>query len=210
VDLKGAAVFLDFDGTVSTDDTGIHLLERLAPPEWMEVEQQYLAGGIGSRECMARQWKLLPRNRQRIEAAAREVPLDPGFPALVAHLRAMGADVTMVSDGYGFRAAEVAREADLAILTNSIDWDAFEVVFAGNGAACPCAACGTCKQAPLRAAQASGATTVLVGDGASDAKAAEIADFVFAKGTLADWCAREGIAHQRFTDLFDLVTQLGS
>ncbi len=54
------------------------------------------------------------------------------------------------------------------------------------------------------------ATTVLVGDGASDAKAAEIADFVFAKGTLADWCAREGIAHQRFTDLFDLVTQLGS
>jgi 2-hydroxy-3-keto-5-methylthiopentenyl-1-phosphate phosphatase len=49
---------------------------------------------------------------------------------------------------------------------------------------------------------------VLVGDGASDYKAALLADIVFAKGTLAAWCARNGIVHIPFTTLRDVLDAL--
>ncbi|MGN6472319.1 MAG: HAD-IB family phosphatase [Mycobacteriales bacterium] len=206
---RGASVFLDFDGTVTTYDTGLHLLERLARDEWRAIEDRYLSGEIGSRECMRLQWQLLPRDRGLIEAVAREVPLDPDFITLLDALRVAGAQVTILSDGYGFRAQEVASAAGVPVLTNSIDWDAFEVVFPFGDALCPCAACGTCKQAPIRAAQQRGSTTILIGDGASDAKAAEIADVVYAKASLATWCEQAGLSHHRFTNLGDLVALVG-
>jgi len=208
VNLRGAAVFLDFDGTVTTYDTGLYLLEQLAAPEWRAIEQRYLAGEIGSRECMVGQWDLVPRDRDRIESVTRAVPLDPGFPALVDHLRSAGATVTIVSDGYGFRAREVAADAGLPVLTNDVDWATFEIRFPDQDPSCPCAACGTCKQAPIREAQSRGAGTVLIGDGASDAKAAELADVVFAKDRLAGWCRDRGRAFTPFSDLTDLVSTL--
>jgi len=208
MELRGTSVFLDFDGTITSSDTGLHVLERLAPDTWRDVERRYLSGAIGSRECMVAQWELLPRDRDLVVAVTREVPLDPGFPALVDLLTSAGAEVTIVSDGYGFRAQEIAEQAGLPVLTNAIDWDRFTVVFPNGDDSCACAACGTCKQAPIRKAKRSGRRTMLVGDGASDAKAAEVADVVFAKAHLADWCREAGIPHRTFSDLTDLVAQL--
>jgi 2-hydroxy-3-keto-5-methylthiopentenyl-1-phosphate phosphatase len=210
MDLSGASVFLDFDGTVTTYDTGLHLMERLAPEIWRVIEERYLSGEIGSRRCMLEQFRLLPRDRRLIESVAAQVPLDPGLAPLVAHLRSVGAEVTIVSDGYGLLVGEVGERAGVPVLTNSIDWDRFEIVFPHGDETCACAACGTCKQAPIRRAQRAGARAVLVGDGPSDARAAEVADIVFAKEPLAALCRAAGIAHHRFTDLTDLLRRLSA
>ena len=37
LDLARASVFLDFDGTVTLADTGVHALERLASDRWREI-----------------------------------------------------------------------------------------------------------------------------------------------------------------------------
>jgi 2-hydroxy-3-keto-5-methylthiopentenyl-1-phosphate phosphatase len=42
---------------------------------------------------------------------------------------------------------------------------------------------------------------VLIGDGASDRKAALLADVVFAKGPLASWCVAFGVACTPFDTL---------
>ena len=55
VDLSAVSVFLDFDGTITTADTGVHLLERLATDDWRAVDDEYGAGAIGSREALSRQ-----------------------------------------------------------------------------------------------------------------------------------------------------------
>jgi len=47
-----------------------------------------------------------------------------------------------------------------------------------------------------------------VGDGASDYKAALLADVVFAKGTLAAWCARNGIAFVPYSTMRDVLDLL--
>jgi 2-hydroxy-3-keto-5-methylthiopentenyl-1-phosphate phosphatase len=208
-DLARTAVFLDFDGTVTVVDSGVHLLERFAPPEWRAIDDEYRRGEIGSRVCLLDEWDLLPRSDEAaMRAAAREVAIDPDAAGLVADLQAAGAAVTIVSDGFGFYASEVAASLGVPVLTNAVDWTTGRLEFPHEDRCCACSSCGVCKQAPIRDARYAGYTTILVGDGASDFKAALLADVVLAKGSLADWCARHGIEFTRFETLRDVRAAL--
>ena len=209
LELSRTAVFVDFDGTVSDADTGAHLLERLAAPGWREVGEAYKRGEIGSRECLLDEWDLLPRDEQLLRSVAREVPIDPGAGPLLDALRGAGAEVTMVSDGFGIRADEVARELGVPLLSNAADWSTGRLEFPHEDRCCACSSCGTCKQAPIKDARHRGLTTVLIGDGASDRKAALLADVVFAKGSLAAWCEHNGVACRRFDRLAHVQAGFG-
>lgn len=206
-DLASTSVFFDFDGTISTTDIGVHILERLAHDGWRDLDRAYAAGVIGSRECMRRQWECIPASvsEDQRRAAAREVPLDPAFGPLVEALRAAGAELAVVSDGYGFYVHELLAEWDLPIFTNDVDFTTNAVVFPHVAEDCgSCAACGTCKPSFLAQARARGRRTIFVGDGTSDRHAARVADEVFATGALARWCKTEGIAHREFENLGDV------
>jgi 2-hydroxy-3-keto-5-methylthiopentenyl-1-phosphate phosphatase len=135
---------------------------------------------------------------------AREVPLDPAFGALVDGLRAAGATVTVVSDGFGFHVVDACAPFGLDVVTNAVDETTLELGFPHADRCCPCTTCGTCKQAPIKDAQRAGRTTVFVGDGVSDRKAVLVADLVWAKGSLADWCEAHAVAHTRFEVLEDV------
>jgi 2,3-diketo-5-methylthio-1-phosphopentane phosphatase len=208
-DLARASVFLDFDGTITESDTGVHVLGRLAAPEWREISDAYGRGEIGSRECLLDEWDLLPKDERQLRAVIDEVPLDPGARPLVDALRLTGAEVTIVSDGFGIRVHEVADELGVGVLSNTVDWATGRLEFPHEDRCCPCSTCGTCKQAPIKDARHRGRPTVLVGDGTSDRKAAMLADVVFAKGALADWCERNGVEHRRFDTLADVQAALG-
>lgn len=205
IDLARASVFLDFDGTVTIADTGVHLLARLAGPGWRALDDDYAAGRIGSRECLVRQWAMLAGTDEALlRAVAREVPVDPGFGPLVGALASAGAEVTVVSDGFGFRAREVCEEVGVALLANEVDFATGELRFPHADRCCPCSTCGTCKQAPIKDARRRGRLTLLVGDGTSDRKAALLADVLFAKGPLADWCEEAGVPYRPFNCLDDV------
>lgn len=208
-DLSDTTVFLDFDGTVTTRDAGVHLLERLVPAEeWRPVEAAYASGAIESRECLVREWDVLPKDEALLRATAREVPVDPGFEPLVEALRAAGAEVVVVSDGFGFYAEEVCGAAGVEVVTNRPDWATGELTFPHLDRCCACSSCGTCKQAPLKDAKRRKRRTVLVGDGVSDRKAALLADVVFAKSELADWCEDMGIDYLPYHRLVDVHRRL--
>jgi 2-hydroxy-3-keto-5-methylthiopentenyl-1-phosphate phosphatase len=208
MELASSSVFVDFDGTITDVDTCVHLLDRLAPPEWREIEVLYDAGVIGSRECIAREWSLLAGDRSEIEAVSREVGIDEGLSALVEFLRSAGAEVTIVSDGFGLRVVEIAKWAGVGVMSNLVDWESGSVVFPNGDPSCECALCGECKRAPIRDARRRGRTTILVGDGASDIKAAAEADIVFAKNRLADWCEAQGLPFLRFSSLGEVHAAL--
>lgn len=208
VDLANASVFLDFDGTISTVDVGRHLLDRLGSPEWVELSRAFVAGRISSRECVLDEWGLLPHDEALLRAVAREVPLDPGFGPLLDALRAAGAEVTVVSDGFGFYVQDACAPFGVDVLTNEPDFATGRMEFPHEDRCCACSSCGTCKQAPIKDAKYRGRVTVLVGDGTSDVKAAMLADVVFAKDDLARWCAREGIGFVPFERLDDVLAAL--
>ena len=134
--------------------------------------------------------------------------IDPDTRELLEALRAAGADVMVVSDGFGFYAREVCAELGVPVLTNDVDWTTGRLEFPHEDRCCACSSCGVCKQAPIKDAKYAGRTTVLVGDGASDYKAALLADIVFAKSTLAAWCDRNGIDFVSFSTLRDVLDAL--
>ncbi len=202
-------MFLDFDGTVTVADTGVHVLERLAPPAWREISAAYGRDEIGSRECLLDEWALLPNDEVRVRAVIDEVPLDPGVRPLVDALHAAGAAVTIVSDGFGIRVDDVAADLGVAVLSNRVDWQTGRLEFPHEDRCCPCSTCGTCKQAPIKEARRQGRRTVLVGDGTSDRKAALLADVVFAKGALARWCELADVRHEPFECLAEVQRALG-
>ncbi|MBV8986731.1 MAG: HAD-IB family phosphatase [Acidimicrobiia bacterium] len=202
MDLASASVFLDFDGTMTLIDSGVHLLERLNPDgAWVAVDELYGAGAIGSRECLSREWELLPHDEVVLHGVARDVELDPDAERLVAGLRAGGAEVTVVSDGFGFYAEEVCGRLGVPVLTNAVDWSTGTLEFPNLDRCCPCSSCGTCKQAPIKDARRRGRTTVFVGDGISDRKAALLTDVLFAKDRLAEWSEFSGVDHVPFDTL---------
>jgi 2,3-diketo-5-methylthio-1-phosphopentane phosphatase len=209
-DLAETTVFLDFDGTVTTVDSGVHLLSRLVDETaWRPVDEAYARGSIGSRECLVAEWAMLPRDEALVRSVAAEVGVDPGFGGFVRDLRDAGAEVVVVSDGFGFLAREVCAGVGVECVTNDVDWSAFALTFPNEDRCCPCSTCGTCKQAPIKSARARGRRTVLVGDGASDRKAAVLVDSLFAKDGLAYWCDDAGVPYEWFDCLDDVRWGLG-
>jgi 2-hydroxy-3-keto-5-methylthiopentenyl-1-phosphate phosphatase len=208
LDLAATSVFLDFDGTISQTDVGVHLLERLGEPGWREVDAEYASGEIGSRVCLLDEWDLLPHDEELLRDVAAEVPLDPDLERLVSSLRGAGAEVSIVSDGFGFYATERLAHLDIPVVTNSVDWTRGRLEFPHQDRCCACSSCGTCKQAPIKDAGRRGRATVMVGDGTSDRKAALLADVVLAKGPLASWCALNAVPFLRFDTLADVAAVL--
>ena len=209
IDFSQTTVFLDFDGTMTVEDSGEFVLRRLARPEWKAIDERYDAGEIGSLECMTREWACLPvEDRALLMATAHQAQLDPGVHDLVDWLKDRGADVVVLSDGFGFYAEEVGRELGLQILTNRVNWETGQLEFPNQRPECECGLCCTCKRAPFREAKARGRTIVFVGDGTSDTLAAPLADVLFAKGQLADWCRREGVAFREYETLCDVLEAL--
>lgn len=204
-DPASAAVFLDFDGTITTSDVGQHLLARRADPAWLELHDAYGRGEIASRELLLEQWALIddPLDEVGLRAVAREVAIDPGLERFVGALATAGAELTIVSDGFGFYLDEVCDRLGVRILTNAVDFATGRLEFPNEDRCCPCSSCGVCKQAPIKDARHLGRTAVLIGDGVSDRKAALLADVVLAKDALADWCDHVGIAFHRFLTLDD-------
>src|SRR5215471_25060 len=122
LDLARTAVFLDFDGTITTADVGMHLLERAAPhDEWWALHEQYERGEIESRELLWDQWQLVDGDEATLRAIAAEL--------LVRALQDGGADVTIVSDGFGFYVHDVCAATGVPVLTNAVDFATGELLF---------------------------------------------------------------------------------
>ena len=77
--MKTIHFFLDFDGTITTSDVVDMVLEATADKRWKEVEKEWNAGKIGSRECLTRQVELIKATPDDLARLASKVTVDPYF-----------------------------------------------------------------------------------------------------------------------------------
>jgi 2-hydroxy-3-keto-5-methylthiopentenyl-1-phosphate phosphatase len=194
-------ILCDFDGTITLEDVIDGLLERFGMPGWQGLEEDWIAGRIGSRECMQGQVALLDVGRAELDAHLDTLRIDPDFGAFVAAARALGHEVSIVSDGIDYAIHRLLRRhrlPPLAVAANR--WLPTESPrrwrLASPYEAADCAS-GTCKCARVQQARERGAHPVLlIGDGRSDFCASQAADLVFAKGKLVDHCRQQRVPHQ--------------
>lgn len=199
---------IDFDGTIALDDTTDLLLDRRAEPAWLDVEKDWLAGRIGSRECLAQQAALIRATPEELKTALSDVAIDPDFVRFVSVAGRAGATMQVVSDGFDRCIMPVLERAgvNLPLTCNRLKpvgtnhWAAEFPAFAPD---CQSMS-GVCK---CRAAQTK-RTLVLIGDGRSDFCLAARADVVLAKGKLATHCAEKKIPFSPINSFADVLEWL--
>jgi 2-hydroxy-3-keto-5-methylthiopentenyl-1-phosphate phosphatase len=202
-------IVCDFDGTVTRTDAVDNILERFADPSWEAIEDEWLSGAIGSRECLSRQLAMVKATPNELLGYFDSVDIDPAFPDFVELVMSRGATLDIVSDGIEQGIARVLSRNNaplLPIIANrlrQVGPDSWRIEFPYSSDACR-AASGNCKckSAPK------GKRVLVIGDGQSDMCVAGTADFVFATGRLAEHCEHNGIPYARFNTFADLPALL--
>jgi 2,3-diketo-5-methylthio-1-phosphopentane phosphatase len=206
-------VFVDFDGTIVPCDATDLIFESFAQEAWRDVEREWQAGQIGSRECMTRQVALLDASPSDMLAKIAEIRVDPGFSTFVAECERRGIGMTVVSDGFDFVIERVLKNAghpNLRFRANHLEPSAdgkWRVTFPHSRSECQVLA-GNCKCSFTEPHAKS--VKVVIGDGRSDFCVAGRADLVFAKGTLLKLCQANGTTHFAYNDFFTVTRQFSA
>lgn len=201
--------FIDFDGTVTTQDAVDLLLERFASAEWKEVEKEWVKGKIGSRECLTRQMALVSATQAEVLDLAASIQVDPGFVSFLRTLKSLSIPAVIISDGFELiiRTAlqRVLREEPallktLPIYSNRLSWVTDRKVkpfFLTSSSACA-HGCANCKVRVMEKIRSDKDQVVFIGDGLSDRFAAVESKIVFAKRSLLEFCREQKIPHKAY------------
>ena len=215
----GPMLFLDFDGTMTQRDATDAILEAFADPTWLDVERAWLAGSIGSRDCMRAQIDLVSASPAHVDALLDGIDLDPGLSMLLDASAAFGVPLHIVSDGFDYCIRRILGRPDRGlshrIAESQIFSSGLEPVRSNRWRATfshppdPCAhGCATCKPAVIERLSGGACLVVFVGDGLSDRHAAACADVVFAKDKLAAYCDHASIPYTPFDTLASVTEGL--
>lgn len=198
-------VFIDFDGTLAPGDPTDTLLDRFADPSWLQLEAEFKAGRMTSRECMARQIGLIRATPEAYDALVGSMSIDPHFKTFASLCDRNGIPMTIVSDGPDRSIELLLRKAglDLPYYANRLEFlggDRWQLAFPHARPDCTMFS-GNCKcQFPERFPAA---TQIMIGDGRSDFCVSRRVDLVLAKGALARHCEASGQAYHLIRDFRD-------
>jgi Haloacid Dehalogenase superfamily, subfamily IB, phosphoserine phosphatase-like/2,3-diketo-5-methylthio-1-phosphopentane phosphatase len=200
---------IDFDGTIAKFDVTDAVLEAFALPKWLEIEQLWQQGMMGSQECLSKQIALIDAPLAEILTFVENIEIDATFIDFVRQLRQEQIPFAIVSDGFQVFIDHILAKNGLPVLpvfANKI-YSVNKKLMAAYPYSHERCASGTCKcHVAEQAAQ--GLPVYLIGDGQSDFCLAGAADFVYAKAKLADYCIQKNIPHYVYTDFQDIMLNL--
>jgi 2,3-diketo-5-methylthio-1-phosphopentane phosphatase len=205
-------VFLDFDGTITIRDATDAILEAYADRAWLDVEDAWRTGRIGSRECLTAQMALVRASPAEVDALLDGIEVDAAFPELVERCLSRRVRVHIISDGFDYCIRRILTRPSLGlerylryaqIISSHLEPERgrrWRVSYKAPRSACP-HGCATCKPAAMARLKVPGTPAVFAGDGLSDRYAAAAAEIVFAKGRLAEQCRAQSIPYTPFNTL---------
>lgn len=201
----------DFDGTVTEEDGSFVLLDAFSGEDWRPLFRDYEAGRISVGQFNAAAFRNIKADRESLlEVVRREIRLKPGFALMVDCCRRKGFRFVIVSNGLRFYIDDILDNAGL----NDIEVQAAETVFQPDGLRVYyMGPDGNRLDSDFKPAYADlflsqGYRIIYLGNGASDVAPARKCHFVFATGSLVDYCGRQGIACTPFQDYNDVIPVL--
>jgi len=197
--MKNWQIICDFDGTMVDIDVTDAILEKFAHPDWVKIEEAWLAGEFGSKICMERQIMLIHASQQELDAFLDTIKLDTGFAAFAHWCSQKGFPLTIVSDGIDYSIKRILNRhhlGSLPVIANALEImenNQYKLTFPYAHPACTS---GVCKCQTMRRERVVDAyKTLLIGDGRSDFCIAEKADLVFASKKLIHHCIEQKIPY---------------
>jgi 2-hydroxy-3-keto-5-methylthiopentenyl-1-phosphate phosphatase len=196
-------IIVDWDGTATTEDTLIKAMEEFG--DW----QVYLDASAALKRGEITLHEEIRRDAAGIKAQLEDVQrwlvermeLRPGFREFAEIQRPV-----IVSSNFRQLIQPILEkeELELEVRANEVEWhpDGWRASFR-NGETC-----GTCGEPCKRADLPAGEKVIYIGDGYSDRCAAQAADRVFARDTLAGYLDDRGVAYEPYEDFFDIAAAL--
>jgi 2-hydroxy-3-keto-5-methylthiopentenyl-1-phosphate phosphatase len=200
-------IFTDFDGTITDTDSLVFLTRELGggPAILESVGQQLRANTMTLREGITAEMATIRASFSEAEKLLRaRIQVDPDFKPFVNWCRANHIPLTVLSAGF-HEVIDLFLPAtefpELEILASRIQprEAGWQCLFRDASDY------GHDKAAAIQQAQRDGFHTIFIGDGLSDRASAEVADEVFAKRYLAEYCRARNIACQEFQTFAEVL-----
>lgn len=209
-------MWIDFDGTLVEPNVAIILVEEFARDGKRvahQIDEELHSGRITLREAWERQVALLPGDRMEEMAqwSVRNTPFRNGADDLLRLLHRHKVPTAIVSGGLDFYITPILKHAgiDLPVYSDVLTLvppDGLALSHPYGHATCRL--CGICKAQTVREQAADGRRSIFAGDGSTDKFAAEVADIVFARRRLKNYCEQSGIPHYPFEDFGPVTEQI--
>lgn len=207
------AVFTDFDGTITQQDTLEVLLDKYCTAPWREIEDQVTAGNLSENAALQREFDLLKIDMTAAIKEIMGIPIDRTFIQFAQFCSDQNIPLTILSGGIDHFIQQILKNHGLAHIPFFSNTAQIEN---GNWKIIPSATpriksrCNHCKTHHLVQYRNSGHQIVYIGDGNTDRCPAENADLIFAKGSLAKYLTERGINFYHFNLFSDIQNRLSN
>lgn len=209
---KNLVFFIDFDGTISSQDFCAAMVMKFARDGWEELNRLWEEKLLSTEECAIRTLELIDAGPEEMEAFLKTVDIDPTFPPFIAWAEFNNYPLYVLSDGYDnyIKEAFTRYGLNLPYYANHMEYEhGWKIKCSYLDNECP--KCGVCKTGLIKNLLKLEYTSVYIGDGYSDICPAEYCDVVFAKKTLARLCQENGIpfyAYDNFSDVQRTIEEI--
>jgi 2,3-diketo-5-methylthio-1-phosphopentane phosphatase len=205
-------ILTDFDGTITTEDTLVKLLNTFAPSSWHKIEKSVKAGRMGSRVALRKEFSLFYISKQRYTSFLKKrVTIDPTFKPFLRFVRKKRIPFVILSGGFTLNVRTVLQKyriRGVPYYANNLLFkrNRFEIEYPypGNG----CRQCGNCKKQHVLKFKNKGYSIIYIGDSTTDRCPVKEADVVFAKWELAEYCTKKKIPYITYNSFRDIRDHL--
>jgi len=206
------AVVLGFDGTITDIDVVDGILVQFAQgKDWIHAESDWVEGKISSHECLKRQLKDVRVTEDVLKTYLNSIAIDPGFKPLKEYLCEKKVPLVVLSDGFDLLIEEFFKIHDVEgvrVRSNQLRLEGDQLIpsfpYYDEG----CGRCAHCKRKTLQDGRRNVDHFVFVGDGLSDVCALDVADTIFAKGKLDEYCKVHEVNSLPYRNLHDVMLTL--
>ena len=229
------SIFLDFDGTITKQDTVGTFFMQFAGKKWVEIENDWIKGKISSKECMLLQLKTIENlTEEKLYNYLDSIELQDGFMEFCKTAQDYGKKIIIISDGFDLFISRILKNYGLLNLDNieflkrplakpgkilstktpknketltEKETLKFHLSFPNEQKACR-ASLGNCKCACVKSHITKNEFLIFAGDGLSDRCIARKANLLFAKNSLKKHCMENNIEFVEFEDFFQISKHL--
>ena len=204
---KFDAIYCDFDGTITKEDSVNSFFEMYAPENWMDSEKLWIEGKISSKENAIIQVGLLNNvSQKQLEDYINAIEIDDYFLDFVDFVKSKNIKLTILSDGFDLFIQKILERYNLDIpyYANKLIYKNgnFSIEFPHYNENCNKKA-GMCKCQKVKEKR-----FCYIGDGTSDLCIASKADVLFATKNLHKYCTKNLIKHYYFETFSSIIKEL--
>lgn len=207
------AILVDFDGTITREDSNDELIKSQQTKKIEEITKIYnrgLMSDIEFTDSIFREIKI--SEEDYLEFILNEINMTNGFKDFYKLIKELNIPIAIVSGGFENGIIPFLHNHsiyDIKVYANSLEFDGKDIKVNyyddEKNLSCDNGPCGNCKVKHYNYYKDLYDNIVFIGDGYSDNCVAKIADIVFAKSDLLDYCKEIGLDCIEWNDFYLII-----